>query len=101
MVSIIKKDNKIIIQGHEDNNIKCAKITALCEANNPLVLKNGYCELPYNENVYNALLSINEKLLFLTPSIYFYGCNGGSISGFFAVEIDLSTTPSRYNITAY
>lgn len=75
-MEIKRIDNKIVIIGHFEDNIKCAKLTAICETNNPFVLKKGYCELPFNKKLYKYLLSLNNDLLFVGGSFKFLYWDG-------------------------
>lgn len=77
-MKIKKQNNLIIIEGHADSIIKCAKITQLCLVNNPIEIKEGYAVLPYNETLYNNLLAVNDNLLFVPAkyhATYYDGTN--------------------------
>lgn len=67
--SIKIQSDKIIISGHFSDTTRCAKLTMLCEMYGAKV-KDGYAELPYNEQFLSDYKKyINKDLKFIAVSI--------------------------------
>jgi len=89
------EENYILINGHYDDPILCAKLTLLCQLYGAKEFFNGYAKLDYNEDFLNKLKFIDNSLIFGGDTKY------GSVYIDGTAFINLQTLSTASKITGF
>ena len=100
----VDKINHIIkVVGHYPDEVRCAKLTLLCEKYGATILRDGYAEIPYNQDFIKDLQYINQDSHFLAPIIIAaiiaaaVAAVGGAVGG---IGMGVSSTNAKNRNTA-